>query len=454
VATGGGGVLHGAEFRQLAGGSVVVVLTCEPAEILRRVSDGDRPLLHPDPATSVDALMRERADRYAAAGRAIDTTGRVPEAVADEVIELSQEQRPEATLHLTVTADGDSYPVIIRSGLLDRAALEVGGRVPEARAAAVIFDAAVDGVALRLGRSLRDHGLEVLDLPVAGGEAAKRVEVVSSLWSALLRSGLGRGDLVAGVGGGAVLDSAGFVAATFARGVPFISVPTTLLAMVDAAVGGKVGIDHDDVKNAIGVIRQPRAVLIDPSVLESLPPEELRPGLAEAVKAGALASPLLLQVLGSARNSFPLEWVIEQALRIKGAYVAQDPSDHGIRRCLNLGHTFGHALESATGYRVRHGEAVAVGMVAASRLGESLGITPHGTAHRLARVLSALDLPTRAPELEPDLILGAMGHDKKRRGGTHVVVIPAEEGAALVEGVTDEAVLDALFDRVALAGGR
>jgi 3-dehydroquinate synthetase len=230
--------------------------------------------------------------------------------------------------------------------------------------------------------------------------------------------------------------------------------------MVDAGVGGKVGIDHAGVKNLVGAFHHPLAVVTDPSVLATLPVTALRWGLAEAVKAAVVASPLLLEELErSPRDGrgipAALPWVVEQAVRIKAAYVSADPFDRSVRASLNLGHTFAHAVESATGYGVPHGEAVAMGLVAAARLGAAVGATDGGLADRLRRVLAGLGLPVDPPQgLDPRSLLEAMGADKKRRSGRAAFVVPAPDGVELVEGLDPPSALAALIGegRVAPVG--
>jgi 3-dehydroquinate synthetase len=242
--------------------------------------------------------------------------------------------------------------------------------------------------------------------------------------------------VVVAVGGGAVLDVAGLAAATYARGVALVNVPTTLLAMVDAGLGGKVAIDHGAAKNLVGAFHPPRLVLADPAVLRSLPDRELRSGFAEIVKAAVLASPLLLDVLEREDVGDRLEWVVEQAVRVKAGYVAADSRDRGLRRSLNLGHTFAHAIEAASEYRVSHGEAVACGLIAAARLGAHHGVTDPRLEGRLHAILERLGLPTLAPEqLDRARLLEAIAADKKRRSGHAAFVVPASGGAALLEGV-------------------
>jgi 3-dehydroquinate synthase len=270
---------------------------------------------------------------------------------------------------------------------------------------------------------------------------------VAGVWRRFVELGIDRTSVVVGVGGGAALDAAGFAAATFARGVPLVNVPTTLLAMADAGVGGKTAIDHGEAKNSVGAFHHPKLVLADPATLTSLPARDRRAGLAEVVKMAATASPLVLEVLEGSIPGRPeastggvppalLPWVVEQAVRMKAAYVAEDAGDSGLRHTLNLGHTVAHGVESASHFAVSHGEAVAIGVVAETRFGESMNVTPEGTAARLEALLARLGLPTAPPGgVDRADIVAAMGSDKKRRAGRTVVVVPTSEGAALLEDV-------------------
>lgn len=473
VATGGGAPLHRASFGELARAGRVVVLEAHPEELERRLALPEfagRPLLWPDPRARIRALLAERAPVYAAVGEPLDTSGLGPEEVAHRL--AARYPGPSrGLLRVEVAGPGGPYPVLVGPGALASLASELTGLLRPGAPVAVVADGTVeDTVGREVAELLVGAGLEVrLRVGLPPGEEAKSVSVVAGLWERFARAGLDRTGVVVAVGGGAALDTAGFAAATYARGVRLVNVPTTLLAMVDASVGGKVGIDHAGVKNLVGAFHHPALVVADPLVLRTLPGRALRWGLAECVKAAVLASPLVLEVLeegaGSlaeagpeeGRGSHPdgdrarerlatLAWVVEQAVRIKAAYVAADPEDRELRHSLNLGHTFGHGIEAATGYAVPHGEAVAVGLLAAARLGARAGVADPALEARLRRLLQALDLPTTPPEgLDPGRVAAAMAGDKKRRAGRMVFVVPAPGGAALLHDVPLEEALDVLF---------
>jgi len=354
-----------------------------------------------------------------------------------------------------VRGPAGSYSVVVGEAL-DVAGAQLRATLPGAHLALVLADRSVDPlVGERVAGSLAAEGIGVERFPLPAGEAAKSIDVVADLWRRFVALGVDRTSVVVAVGGGACLDAAGFVAATFARGIPLVNVPTTLLAMADASLGGKTAIDHGGSKNSVGAFHHPSLVLADPAALDSVPVRDLRGGLAEIVKMASTASPLVLEMLEAAPlddRGLPsdLGWLVEQAVRMKAAYVAEDPGDLGLRHTLNLGHTVAHGIEASTGHAVSHGEAVSIGLVAESRYGESLGVTPAGTARRLEDLLGRFGLPVDAPPgLDATDVLARMGSDKKRRGGRAVVVVPAPGGAAMVEDADVDAVLAFLGTGVA-----
>jgi 3-dehydroquinate synthase len=316
------------------------------------------------------------------------------------------------------------YRVQIGQGLLDRIG-EIVSEVTRASRIALISDETVVPLyGARVLESLRAAGLPAECFTVPSGEAHKTRESWASLSDRMLARRFGRDSAVIALGGGVIGDLGGFVAATYMRGLPLVQVPTTLLAMVDSSVGGKTGVDTPAGKNLIGSFHQPAAVVADTDALRTLPPREVRSGLAEVVKAGAIADAELfgqLEALGAALGSpdpGSLAPIIARAIEIKAAVVAADERELGLRKTLNFGHTAGHAIEAHSGFALLHGEAIAVGMVVEARIGETLGITEPGTAGRLERVLEAIDLPTRVPEgYDRRAILELTLVDKKARAG-------------------------------------
>lgn len=325
-----------------------------------------------------------------------------------------------------------SYPVRVGDGMLARLGAEVTrGREP--RRAAIISDENVLPLYGPVARqSLEAAGVSVVTRTVAPGEASKRPDVLVALISELVAAGIGRRDVVVALGGGVVGDLAGLVAALLLRGVDFVQCPTSLLAQVDASVGGKAAVDLPAGKNLLGTFCFPRAVLVDTSVLSTLPDVELACGMAEMLKHGALFSAEHFEQLVEhsaalyARDPAVLPRLLATSVALKAACVSRDPlelSEAGKGRVLlNLGHTVGHAIESASGYALRHGEAVALGLRAAARLSEAQGLCDAGLEARMVAALQALRLPTELDAwLEGEqgrALERAMANDKKRAGGT------------------------------------
>jgi 3-dehydroquinate synthase len=286
---------------------------------------------------------------------------------------------------------------------------------------------------------------------MGAGEHHKHLGTVARLYDGMASAHLPRSGAVVALGGGVVGDVAGFVAATWMRGVRrLVQMPTTLLAMVDASVGGKTGIDHAAGKNLIGAFRFPDLVLIDPRFLQTLPPREVRSGLAEVIKHGVIADPALFDAV--ANHDGPMSTLmttdlIARAVKVKVEIVTRDPFEQGARALLNLGHTFGHAYELASEFTLTHGEAVAVGLVTAARLSERLGLAEPGLAARIAATLERVGLPTRWHGAPAEVLWQVMSQDKKRVAGGLRFVLPRTIGhCVLIEpgDVTQEQVLGVL----------
>ncbi|HVR76008.1 MAG TPA: 3-dehydroquinate synthase, partial [Planctomycetota bacterium] len=322
---------------------------------------------------------------------------------------------------LKVAAAGGSYPVFIGAGARAKLGDVLGsGRRPSRLH--VVTDTTVErhhGRALR--RLLEDRRLEFSSTVVASGERSKSAGALVRIWRACIRSALDRDGCLLAFGGGVVGDLAGFAAGSLYRGIDFIQVPTTLLSMVDASVGGKTGINLPEGKNLVGVFHAPRAVVMDLDFLDTLPERQVRSGWAEVIKSAAIRDERLFRELDREREALlarepgSLARVIERCVRIKARVVEKDEREGGLRRILNFGHTLGHALEKVAGYgKILHGEAVAVGMSFAAGFGEDLGHTRRGTAERLRALLEAYGLPTWRKGLSARRLLDAMSHDKKR----------------------------------------
>jgi len=348
-----------------------------------------------------------------------------------------------------------SYDIEIGAGNLPRVGrlLTEWGRVTHA---VVITDENVEKPhAVEAAESLAEAGVTVDLVVIEPGEPSKSIDTAAALWQKLLELGTDRKSVVVAVGGGVIGDLAGFIAATFARGIRFFQVPTSLLAQVDSSVGGKVGINLPEAKNMVGAFLQPLGVLIDTATLETLDQREYRAGLGEVVKYGVILDAELFDeleasVAGLVRADHDvLRRVITRCCRLKADVVEQDEREEsGLRAILNYGHTFGHALEALLGYgELLHGEAVAIGMLCASRLAERLGRVDAEFTARQRKLLSALGLPTDLPRLTPDQILRTMMHDKKVQHGRLRFVLPARMGRVeLVSDVDPDDVRAALAD--------
>lgn len=303
--------------------------------------------------------------------------------------------------------------------------------------------------------SLRAAGYEPIVHAIEPGERHKTLDTVRGAYDAMLAGKLERRSPVIALGGGVVGDLAGFVAATYLRGVPFVQCPTSLLAMVDASVGGKVGVNVPQGKNLVGAFHQPAVVVIDPLVLQTLPPRELRCGLAECVKHGVIRDPALFDWIGgnlaaiTAAKPDVLSELVAANVRIKASVVIEDEREAGVRAHLNFGHTFGHAIEATAGYGViEHGEAVALGMVAATTLAIDLGLCEPTAIDRLTELLDRIGLPTRADLAETDTLMNAMLLDKKVADSRVRLVLPTCIGDVKIVDDAPEARIRAAWDAI------
>jgi 3-dehydroquinate synthase len=474
IATGGGTLIDPENRARMLETGTVICLHADADEILHRIGhDEGRPLLHvDDPRSEIERLLAVRRDAYAALPWHLDTTGLSIGEVIERVIALAETRR------LPVRYPGGAYHIHIGAGLLHH----VGGALRAAsvpagmRVALVSNDVVAPLYAAQAEESLSAAHLQPFTCVIADGEHHKTLDTVASLYDDFLAGGLDRSGVVLSLGGGVTGDIAGFAAASFMRGVRFAQVPTTLLAMVDASVGGKTGVDLPQGKNLVGAFKQPVTVIIDPLVLLTLEQAEVRSGMAEVIKHGIIGAPDLFVDLEAAVHAeqhedarstiaaaklpspstssavhTPLSTAqIARALRVKIEIVEQDPYEQGGRAVLNLGHTVGHALEKLSGFQLRHGEAVSIGLVAAAQIAVRLGQAERELVERIEAVLSAWGLPVRctAPDqtsFPADHVWQAMAHDKKRRGDTLRWVLPRTLGRVTIsENVPEGLVLSVL----------
>ena len=357
------------------------------------------------------------------------------------------------TISVRVRLEARSYSIEIGSGNLSTLGAMVRQHGAVTHAILITDTNVATTHAAAAAASLAESGVDVDVLEVPAGEESKCADVCDELWQKMSELGADRKSIVVAVGGGVVGDLAGFVAATFARGLSFFQAPTTLLAQVDSSVGGKVGINLPRSKNMVGAFWQPRGVLIDTDVLQTLGERDYRAGLAEVVKYGVILDADFFAWLEThvakinARDAAALRHIVERCCRLKADVVEQDEREEtGQRAVLNYGHTFCHAFESVTGYgALLHGEAVSIGMLCASRLAERLGRVSTELTARQRALLMALGLPVSVPQVDHELLLTAMAHDKKVEHGRLRFVLPSRMGhVELVADVPVDAVRAAL----------
>lgn len=334
---------------------------------------------------------------------------------------------------IRVNAASSSYDVVVSGGCIERAAEEIQAISGSRRIFVIADEGALAALGDRLERSLA--ALNPTLLPIRLGEERKRLAVVEELAEQMHRAGADRSAVIVTFGGGIAGDLGGFVAASYMRGISFVQIPTTLLAQVDASVGGKTGVNLSSGKNLVGAFHQPLLVLIDPQTLATLPAQEYRAGLFEVIKHGIIWSPELFEVLEDqrdaviAREPSVLEKIVADSVRIKASVVSEDERESGLRRILNYGHTLGHGLEAETGYqRLLHGEAVGWGMIAAGRLAESLGMFSSADRARAEQlILNYGPLPDLAG-VDPEAVAARIHGDKKTIGGKVHFVLPTAIG--------------------------
>ncbi len=422
----GGGSLSSPRTRTalISSGATVVHLDVSTEVAKERVgADAARPVLaHPD----LDSLAASRRDDYLqAATFTLKVDERSATDVAEEIVTLVSIPLARAT-----TSEGRAYPVLVGRDILD--VLPALPAVAGARSAIIVTQVDLSAQ----GTLVANQISSATTITTAGGEASKSLDAARMLWEEFAAAKVRRTDVVVAVGGGVVTDLAGFVASTYNRGISTVNVPTTLLGMVDAAIGGKTGVNLPEGKNLIGTFHDPSAVLCDLAYLDTLPEDEFVAGLAEVAKYGFIAEPRLLEILGGGLEAVrgSLEEIVTTSARIKCTVVSDDPHEMGAREVLNYGHTFAHAIELASGYgTVRHGEAVSLGMMAAAHLARALGRIDEATVELHRSALTAVGLPVNAP-FDLGVLEEAWMRDKKFRREPRFVLLSeigvAEPGVA------------------------
>jgi len=451
VSLGGGAVMQQAVRDRLAGHEVVW-LDVEPSEAALRASarPGQRPLLGDNPAERIVSLIEERRPTYAGvATLRLDTTFLSKSEVAGEVVSLTT-QPP------VVFATDHPYPAYVGHGSIARLA----PLIASANRVGILASSALSHVAERVSDEVVASGAEPYMIEVPVGEAAKTATVVTSCWNQLAEWGFTRTDLIIGVGGGATTDMAGFVAASYLRGVDWLAISTSVLGMVDAAIGGKTGIDIPQGKNLVGAFHEPRAVLADLGTLTRLPLREVRSGLAEAIKEGFTDDAAIVDLVEASPgetldvNSARLAQIITHAVRVKAGVVAGDLREKTSgetvgRERLNYGHTLGHAIEAHEKFQMRHGEAIAIGCVFAAEVAHRLLGLPQEIVDRHRAVFSSIGLPVSYSGASWDDLRTLMSRDKKTRGTSLRMVLLRELGDVVVVKDPPEEVLAESFEALA-----
>lgn len=467
LSLGGGAVLDGAT-RELLAGRPVVYLSMDVDEAVRRVGLGAaRPLLAVNPRRQWRELMDARRHLYEEVARTVVATDEnTPEEVAQAIIDaLEMPEGPAAPgventgmtqqgptrIQVAGSAGSDPYEVLVGHQLLGELPQLIGDR---AKRVAVLHPEALAETGEAVREDLAAQGYEAIAIQLPNAEEAKTVEVAAYCWKALGQTGFTRTDVIVGIGGGATTDVAGFVAASWLRGVRWIAVPTTVLGMVDAAVGGKTGINTAEGKNLVGAFHPPAGVLCDLAALATLPVHDYVSGMAEIIKAGFIADPVILDLVeadpeGARTPSGPhTAELIERSIRVKAEVVSSDLKESGLREILNYGHTLGHAIEKNERYKWRHGAAVSIGMVFAAELGRLAGRLDDATADRHHTILESVGLPLTYRGDQWPKLLENMKVDKKSRGDLlRFIVLDGIGKPTVLEG-PDPAVLLAAYGEV------
>ncbi|MGW1469280.1 3-dehydroquinate synthase [Streptomyces sp. NPDC002308] len=467
LALGGGAVLDEGT-RALLAGHAVVYLSMDVEEAVRRVGLGTaRPLLAVNPRRQWREMMELRRHLYEEVARVtVATDDRTPDEIAREIVDALElperdttpgrektamtEQAP-TRIQVAGTEGSAPYEVLVGRQLLGELPKLIGDR---AKRVAVLHPEALAETGEAVREDLASQGYEAIAIQLPNAEEAKTVEVAAYCWKALGQTGFTRSDVIVGVGGGATTDVAGFVAASWLRGVRWIAVPTTVLGMVDAAVGGKTGINTAEGKNLVGAFHPPAGVLCDLAALDSLPVHDYVSGMAEIIKAGFIADPVILDLVeadpeGARTPAGPhTAELIERSIRVKAEVVSSDLKESGLREILNYGHTLGHAIEKNERYKWRHGAAVSIGLVFAAELGRLAGRLDDATADRHRTVLASVGLPLTYRGDQWPRLLENMKLDKKSRGDLlRFIVLDALGKPTVLEG-PDPAVLLAAYGEV------
>ena len=414
-------------------GGRVMCLWAEPDAILARLSGkSDRPLLvGDDRAAKLRKLLKQREDVYRSFAWQIDTTKLDVAEVILHVMALygsvSTLNDPD-TFYLPMGERGNS--VLLGVGLLESIGPVLRARGLRGTVALIGDSNVIEQHGDRVYQSLMLSGFEVVPLKVPAGEASKTLDMAGVLYEQLVQGGLERSGVIVALGGGVIGDLSGFVAATYLRGVPWVNCATTLLAMVDASVGSKTGVDLPSGKNLVGAFHPPLLTISDLTVLRTLPEREFQSGLAEVIKAGIIGDVELFEMIEA--GSTDVQDIIRRSIQVKVDVVREDPYERGRRAALNLGHTIGHGIEAASQFLLRHGEAIGIGMIAEAKIAERMGLAQSELSDRIEAVIDRVGLPTRYANLETDTIVQLMRSDKKKQLGRLKFALPRAIGEVVI----------------------
>lgn len=435
ISTGGGTLINQNNRRILEKTGRLICLNADVEVLLQRIQKADdpvRPLINSgDKQISIRRLLAERETAYQAIPWQIDTTHLDVDQVIDRVSVIAN------AVKLNVVHPASPYPVWIGSGILEHCGdLLFQACAPRGSNVAIVSNSTVAShYASIISQKLDCRGYQPFLFTMGDGEKYKSLDTVASLYEQFLSSGINREDTIIALGGGIVGDVSGFAAASYLRGIRFVQIPTSLLAMIDSSIGGKTGVNLPQGKNLVGAFKQPGFVLIDPITLKTLPEAEIRAGLAEIIKHGLIADPALFESLEKSPGDVSMFWqkdcgasMIAKAVKVKITFVEEDPYEQGSRIKLNLGHTIGHAIERVSRYKLRHGEAVSIGMIAAAALSSKMKISKTNITERLQSVLHLWKLPVECPPFPVEEIIHAMDHDKKKKGRKLQWILPEAIG--------------------------
>ena len=443
IATGGGALVSEENLILAEDSGLVICLDASPEALAERLEgDESRPLLQQgDTLTSIRTLLAARRSAYARIPWHIDTTKRSENEIVAQILSLWRGQ--PNSYHISSTA-GD-YAIVIADHITPNLPSLLQAHCGQG-AVMIVSDENVwhyHGKAVEGELKTMDRPVHRLILPP--GEQHKNLDTLSQLYEGFVAAGLDRSSTVVALGGGVITDMAGFAASTYMRGIGLIQMPTTLLGMVDASVGGKVAVDLPSGKNLVGAFVAPRLVAIDPALASTLDETQVQCGLAEIIKAGIIDDPELFERLE--QGDAPLRWMVERALEVKIRIVQQDPQEHGLRAVLNLGHTFGHAFELLSNYTLPHGFAVSMGTATAARTAEIMGLCNSETCQRIENTLQRHNLPVRWQAESIKAVIQAMQSDKKTLKGVMRLVLPHDIGQVDLYSIDDLAVVRQALER-------